>query len=147
MSNFCITVPLITEIFQEDVLNKRFEIGRKIYNSLVTVTQKRYKEMIKTKKYRSIKTELKEVYNSTDKVNIKRQKELYKELNQLYKDYRLNEYSFHSDVKLMQNKFKDNIDSFTAQKIATTLWRAYDKLLFGNGERIHYKKYDSLTSL
>ena len=147
MSNFCITVPLITEIFQEDVLNKRFEIGRKIYNSLVTVTQKRYKEMIKTKKYRSIKTELKEVYNSTDKVNIKRQKELYKELNQLYKDYRLNEYSFHSDVKLMQKKLKDNIDSFTAQKIATTLWRAYDKLLFGNGERIHYKKYDSLTSL
>ena len=40
---------------------------------------------------------------------------------------------------------KDNIDSFTAQKIATTLWKSYDKLFFGNGEKIHYKKYNSLS--
>ena len=49
MSNFIVQFPLKTEIYQEDILNKRFEIGRKIYNSLVTVTQKRYNEMIKTK--------------------------------------------------------------------------------------------------
>ena len=55
MSNFCITFPLETEIYQENILNTRFEIGRKIYNSLVNVTQKRYKEMIKTKRYRFIK--------------------------------------------------------------------------------------------
>jgi len=46
MSNFIVQFPLKTEIYQEDILNKRFEIGRKIYNSLVTVTQKRYNEMI-----------------------------------------------------------------------------------------------------
>lgn len=147
MSNFCITVPLVIEVFQEDILNKRFEIGRKIYNSLVSVTKRRYKEMIKTKKYRYIKAELKEIYNSADKANIKRQKELYKELNQLYKDYRLNEYSFHADVKFMQHHYKKSIDSNTSQKIATTLWGSYVRLLFGNGERIHYKKYDSLNSL
>ena len=59
MSNFIVQFPLITEKYQEDILNKRFEIGRKIYNSLVTVSQKRYKEMIKTKQYRSIKEKLK----------------------------------------------------------------------------------------
>lgn len=147
MSNFCITFPLITEKYQEDILNKRFEIGRKIYNSLVTVTQKRYKEMIKTKKYRNIKIELKELYGSTNKTKVKRQKELYKELNQLYKDYNLNEYSFHADVKLMQKYYKANIDSATAQKIATTLCKSYDKLFFGDGECVHYKRYDSLNSL
>lgn len=40
MGNFCITFPLVTEKYQEDILNKRFEIGRKIYNALVTVTKK-----------------------------------------------------------------------------------------------------------
>lgn len=144
MSNFCITFPLITEKYQEDILNKRFEIARKIYNSLITVTQKRYKEMIKTKKYRSVKSELKTTYDNAD---TKKQKELYKELNQIYKDYDLNEYSFHADVKHIQKHFSDNIDSFTAQKIATTLWKSYDKLLFGNGEYVHYKKYDSLNSV
>lgn len=128
------------------MLNKRFEIGRKIYNSLVNVTQKRYKEMVKTKIYRSIKTELKEIYQSEDKSKLKRKKELCQQLNELYKQYGINEYSFHADVKNMQKHFKNNIDSFTAQKIATNLWKAYDKLLFGNGNAIHYKKYDTFNS-
>ncbi|MCT4585803.1 MAG: transposase [Peptostreptococcaceae bacterium] len=144
MSNFCITFKLNTEQYQEDILNKRFEIGRKIYNSLVNITKKRYKEIIKTKRYRTIKSELKVLYGKTDKTKIKHQKELYKELNQIYKDYRLNEYSFHADVRDMQRFFKKNIDSNTSQKIATYLWKAYEKLLFGDGKQIHYKKYDTL---
>ncbi len=146
MSNFIVQFPLKTELYQEDILNKRFEIGRKIYNSLVTVTQKRYKEMIKTKLYRNIKEELKLIYQSKDKINLKRKTELCKQLNEMYKQYKLNEYSFHADVKRMQHHFKDNIDSFTAQKIATNLWKAYDKLLFGKGECIHYKRYDTFNS-
>ena len=58
MTNFIVEFPLKTEKYQEDILNKRFEIGRKIYNSLVNVTQKRYKEMIKTKKYRTLLSSL-----------------------------------------------------------------------------------------
>lgn len=146
MSNFIVQFTLRTELYQEDILNKRFEIGRKIYNSLVTVTQKRYKEMIKTKLYRNIKEELKSIYQSKDKINLKRKTELCKQLNEIYKQYKLNEYSFHSDVKNMQKHFKDNIDSFTAQKIATNLWKSYDKLLFGKGEYIHYKKYNTFNS-
>jgi len=147
LNNYIIQFPMKTELFQEDILNKRFEIGHKIYNSLVTVTQKRYKEMIKTKLYRNIKVELLEIYQSKDKIKSKRKQELYKQLNELYKQYGLSEYSFHSDVKKMQKHFKDNIDSFTAQKIATNLWKAYDKLLFGNGKSIHYKRFNSLNSL
>ena len=58
MTYFIVEFPLKTEKYQEDILNKRFEIGRKIYNSLVNVTQKRYKEMIKTKKYRTLLSSL-----------------------------------------------------------------------------------------
>ena len=146
MSNFIVQFPLKTELYQEDILNKRFEIGRKIYNSLVTVTQKRYKEMIKTKLYRSIKEELKSIYQSKDKINLKRKAELYKQLNGMYKQYKFSEYSFHADVKRMQHHFKNNIDSFTAQKIATYLWKAYDKLLFGNGKSVHYKRYGAFNT-
>lgn len=51
MSNFIVQLSLATEKYEEDILDKRFEIGRKIYNSLVNITLKRYKEMIKTKEY------------------------------------------------------------------------------------------------
>ena len=139
MANFVVQFPLKTEKYQEDMLDKRFEIGRKIYNSLVNVTQKRYKEMTKTKKYRNLISSL-----ANDK---KKDKDIWKQINEMRKQYGMSEYSFHEDVKKMQKHFKDNIDSFTAQKIATTLWKAYDKLFFGNGYRIHYKKYDLLNSL
>lgn len=49
MSNFVIEFPLKTEIYQEHILDKRFNIGRTIYNALINITQKRYQEMIKTK--------------------------------------------------------------------------------------------------
>ena len=54
MANFIVQFPLKTEKYQEEILDRRFEIGRQMYNALVNVTQKRYKEMIKTKQYRNL---------------------------------------------------------------------------------------------
>ena len=139
MSNFIVEFPLKTEKYQEDVLNKRFKVGRYIYNSLVNVTQKHYKEMIKTKKYRNLISVLTE--------NKKSNKEIWKQINDIRKQYGMSEYSFHEDVKQMQNHFKDNIDSFTAQKIATQLWKSYDKLFYGNGNKIYYKRHGELNAL
>lgn len=139
MANFILQFPLKTEKYQEDILDKRFEIGRQIYNSLVTVTQKHYKEMIKTKKYRNLMLQL-----SGDK---KKDKTVWKQINDIRKQYGMSEYSFHADVKKMQQHFSDNIDSFTAQKIASGLWKSYNKLFYGNGEKIHYKKHGNFNSL
>lgn len=58
MMNCTVQFPLKTEKYQEDILDKRFEIGRQIYNSLVNITQKRYREMIKTKNYRNLISQL-----------------------------------------------------------------------------------------
>ena len=139
MANFIVEFPLRTEKYQEDILNKLFEIGRMIYNSLVNVTQKRYKEMIKARKYRKLMSSL--------TGNKKSDKEIWKQINNIRKQYGMSEYSFHEDVKKIQKHFKENIDSFTAQKIATTLWKSYDKLFFGNGKRVYFKRYGELNSL
>ena len=139
MANFIVQFPLKTEKYQEDILNRRFEIGRKIYNSLVNVTQKRYKEMMKTKKYRNLLSSL--------TGNKKTDKTIWKQIDEMRKQYGLSEYSFHEDVKQMQKHFKNNMDSFTAQKIATKLWKSYDKLFYGNGKKVYYKKYGELNSL
>lgn len=139
MANFIVQFSLKTQPFQEDILDKRFETGRKIYNSLVNVTQKRYKEMIRTKKYRNLISSL-----SGDK---KSDKAIWKQIEDIRKEYGLSEYSFHNDVKAMQKHFKTNIDSFTAQKIATRLWKAYDKFFYGKGKDIHFKKYNTFNSL
>lgn len=139
MANFIVEFPLKTEKYQEDILNKRFEIGRKIYNSLVHITQKHYKEMIKTKKYRTLLSSL--------TGNKKKDKDIWKQIKEIRKQYGMSEYSFHEDVKKLQKHFKDNIDSFTAQKIATELWKSYDKLFYGNGKKVYYKRVGEFNSL
>ena len=139
MVNFTVQLPLRTEKYQEDILDKRFEIGRQIYNSLVNITQKRYKEMIKTKVYRNLISQL-----SGDK---KRDKDIWKQINEIRKQYEMSEYAFYNDVKRIQHHFSDNIDSRTARSLASNLWRAYERLFYGNGEYIHHKKHGSLDSL
>lgn len=146
MSNFIVQFPLKVEKYQADILNKRFEIGRKIYNSLVGISLKRYKEMIKTKKYRNL---ISNIQRDSDGKSLKNKhnKAVFKEINELREEYRLSEFHFQKDVKVFQKKFKENIDSTVAQKLASNLWRAYKKLFFEDGEEIHFKRYDTLNSL
>ena len=139
MAYFVVQFPLKTEKYQEGILDKRFEIGRQIYNSLVNITQKRYKEMIKTKVYRNLISQL-----SGDK---NKDKHILKQINEIRKQFGMSEYSFYHDVKKLQHHFSKNIDALTARSIASSLWRAYEKLFYGNGEKIHYKRYGSLNSL
>ena len=139
MPYYIIQFLLKTEKYQEDILNKRFEIGRQIYNSLVNVTQKRYKEMIKTKEYRNLILQL-----SGDK---EEDKLIWKKISEIRLQYGLSEYSFHKDVVKILKHFSDNIDSNASQRIASNLWRSYNKLFYGNGEKIHYKKYGEFNSL
>ena len=139
MTYFTTKFPLKIAKYQEDILDKRFEIGRQIYNSLVNITQKRYREMIKTKKYRNLISQL-----SGDK---KKDKSIWKQINDIRKQFGMSEYSFYKDVQRLQHHFSNNIDSRTAQQIASNLWKAYERLFYGNGEQIHYKKYGSFNSL
>ena len=115
MANFIVEFPLKTELWQKDILNKRLNIARIIYNSLVNISFKRYHEMIKTNKYRDLKNKIRKL-SKNKKSNKKKLNKLYKELGELRKEYRLTEYDFQKDVKEMQYHFKTNIDSSTAQK-------------------------------
>ena len=101
---------MVTEKYQEDTLGKRFEIGRNIYNAILTGVYKRYKSMAETGQYRQAKAKVSALYNLKDKQSQKALKEIYADLNGMYKEYRLNEYSLHADVKDMQKHFKVNID-------------------------------------
>lgn len=138
---YVLNLKLNTEKYQEDILDKRFEIGRKLYNSVLGQVLKRYKEMTKTKRWRENQNNILEVYK-TEK-DIKKRNKLCKSYfsikNDMLKEFKINEYSLHSHIKNMQHKFKNNIDSFTAQKIASRVWISLNDNLFGKGEEVHFK--------
>jgi len=53
--SYVLTLRLKTEAFQEDILDKRFEIARKMYNACVNELYKRYRTMQQSKSYQKTK--------------------------------------------------------------------------------------------
>lgn len=150
---YVLTLPLNTQIYQEDIINKRLEISRNIYNSLLGKVLKRYNLMLESKEYRTLQNELKDInkeYNNTrfnkEKKRIdKDRKKLYKTRNDIYKKFELTNYSLYDDVKPMYKHFKGNIGSLEAQAIADRVYKAIEKLL--DGKKVYFKKYGEVNSI
>lgn len=130
-SSYILTLQLKTEKFQEDIINKRFEKCRKIYNSCISELYKRYNHMAESKEYRK-----------NCKSKDKNRNKIFNELNN---KYGLTEYSLHKFVTPMYNYF--NIDSKTAQALATRAFNAFQKYMFHQAKRVNYIKYNELYSV
>ena len=138
MANFILQLNLRTNRYQEEILNKRFEIGRHIFNSLNNVERKKLQRLEENKEYRRLEIQLK-------KINYK-DKKLKKQRIDIIKQYGFSEYNFMNDIKPIYKVFSQNIDARTSQSIASNLWKAYQKYLFGNGKGIHYKRFDDFNT-
>lgn len=134
MSSFVLTLELDTEKWQSDILDKRFNIGRQIYNACLGEILKRHNTMCERKEYQHV-------------VKIPKSTERNKKFRELNLKYGLTEYSLHAYVKSQQHNFAKNIDSATAQKIATMAYNAFKKYMFHEAKRVQFKKHNELNSL
>lgn len=132
MSNFILTLKLKTEKYQEDLLDKKLENSRNIYNACLGSLYKRYNYMINSLEY-------------IDTISMKKGKYRNKSFNELNKKYGLTEYSLHKYVKYMGKKFK--IDAQTTQKIATRCFKAFQRLILHQCDKVYFKKYGEMNSI
>ena len=143
----CLTLPLKLEKWQEDRLAKRFELVRQIYNTLVRAELKKLERVKHSAPYREIQGQIQALdrNNLNDKGALRR---LYKARDALLKDSGFTEYTFKSDIKYYYKHFSDNIGSDVAfHGIAPQVWTAFEKVLFKDGKKVHYKQYGDLSSL
>jgi hypothetical protein len=133
--NFVLTLKLDAEKYQGDIIDKRLDIGRRIYNACLNELNKRYRLMVESKEYQSAQKMPK---TDTTRNLV---------LQELNRKYRLTEYSLHQFVKPIQHHFKKNLDSHTVQKIATRCFEAFKGKIYHTAKKIHFKKYGELQSL
>lgn len=130
-SSYILTLPLKTEKYQEDIINKEFEKYRKVYNCCLNELFKRYNHMIESKEYRN---------------NVKsKDKNRNKIFNEINKKHNLTEYSLHEYVKPMSKYYE--IHSAITQKIATRAFSAFQKYMFHNAKRINFIRYNELYTI
>ena len=149
--NYIIELALHTNENNYNSLNKRFRIAEIIYNSLVKYSIKQLKRMKENKTYKNTLNNYfiyKKKFNKSQNESDKAKLELYKKLlSSIRKSFSLSEYDLHSYVVKLQNTYSKHIDSNTSQKIATTVWKAVQDVLFKKGKKLHFKKFGQLTSL
>lgn len=134
MSNFILTLELKTQPYQKDILNKRLNIARQMYNACLGELYRRYNVLKQSKAYRTV-------------CKMPKGKDRNKCFRDLNKEYGLTEYSLHTYVKPMQHHFKMHIDSFTAQKIATRCFKAFQNVMFHKSKRVHFKRFGDFHSV
>lgn len=149
-----ITIPIKTRIYEEDIINKRMELCRKVYNNMLHDRLKALNKMEHDKDYIESLKIIHSAYKTEDK---KVQKEIKK--SQAYKDaqeiqknklkeYGFSDFSFKSQSLTYIKPFSTNITGNVAHySIAAPMWAAFDKYLFSNGQTVHYKRYESLNSV
>lgn len=140
-NNFILELPLNSKSFELDVLNKRFRIAERMYNKLLSIAVSRLNNLKKNNKY---KYYLK-LYSTTKDAKLK--KEYSFKLYKLRKSFKLTEYDLQAFGVLLQRKYKKNIDSNTMQKLATAVYDSIKDNLFKKGKKVHFKKFNTLTSI
>ena len=136
--SFVLTLKLNTSKDDERILMKRFFYGWKIYNVLVRHVSKAAHSMRQDAKYRDAMRRYLENKKASD---------IKKELSDIREQYGLSEYALHKFVKLQQKRYAADIDSLTAQKIASHVWQAVQDVLFDAGGKISFRKWQDFCSL
>ena len=151
---YVVQFPLKTRPFQEDILAKRFDMGCMLYNRLIAQVNKTYRDLTNSEKYKEIRKELNEIYEQKKedgtlkgKKRTPREKELFKELNQMYYDCGLTQYGLGNMMTSLKRNFSYHIDSTTAQSLADRAWTSVRKYLFGNGKAIKFSRRANFNSM
>ena len=131
---YTIEFPLHIPAWQKHRLEKKLKIARTVYNSCLGEALKRHKNVKANKEYRTLLKEPKS-------------KERDKRLSEIRLANDFSEYGLHDFVKAVQHKFKENIGSFEAQKLATRAFQTVEKLHFGKARKVHFKKFDDDISV
>lgn len=138
---FVLTLPLKLEPWQAHRLDKALEINRQIYNAMLQESMKRYRQMVQTRAYRSLKEALRTC------VEPDKRKQIYKELDGLRERYRLRPCDFSRDSTAYRRYFKENTDAPIVQNLAAQVSRAVSNLLNGQAERVFYKPREGLNCI
>jgi len=147
--NYVLQLELNTLSTDEDVLNKTFEISKKLYNISLNYYLHRY-QMLRNNKYhkKCIKKYFyyKQLIDKTKdnklvKIYTNELNSFKKKLNQLIKDFGITEYDGHSFIKTHKHYYSKYIDINTAQTIASRAYKAIKLLLFDpNTKKVKFKK-------
>ncbi|EKN65446.1 IS transposase [Neobacillus bataviensis LMG 21833] len=145
-TRYIVELDLLLETLQFNTLEKRFEIARHISNACkrkmmdkiqLLRADEDYQYWLKQDKSEKRSERLKEIREKYD-VSKTGAERIVKEMGKHFKQKK---------SKDKKHKQKVHLDSHIVQKIALQVWKSISDYLFGNGKKVHYKKYGQFDSI
>lgn len=154
MGYVVLELPLVVEEWQKNELLKKMECARRIYNDMLSHNLKRYNEIVRTKRWRELSVIIKEeLAASENDVNGKKKKSprlksAYEDRNAIIRENGFSEFDFVSQSITFSKYYQKHISSNMASlSVAKPMWSAFEKLLFGKADKVHFKKAGELLSI
>lgn len=139
--SFVLELKLKTSPADDAYLEKCFSAGCSIYNTLVRHCRRQTASLRQDKAYRELLAEYRSLKKGKERTAVS------KKLDAIAASYGLTEYGLHDFVKVLQKRYKKYINSHVAQKTASSVWRGVEKVLYGDGKYLHFRKYADFLSL
>lgn len=145
-----VTLRLKVEPWQADIINKRLELCRQIYNNMLHEKLRQWNQMSHLPEYVESKRIIATTMKSDDK-NVRRSdeyKRAVKTLDDLYRMYHFSEYGLHKDYPKYQSVYHKNISTTVCQRsITRPLWSALKKKLSDPTITMHFKRYGDFNAV
>lgn len=143
-------LPLKTNKNTEGLFEKRFQLIARIHNQTVKHAKKLLTQLDKSKEYRTLRKEygeLKVKADAGDELAAIQKALVADKMNAFRDSLGLSKNAFDKYVAKMQHKYKKHINSHQAQVEAERVWAGVEKVLFGDGKDVHYKKITEFKTI
>lgn len=147
-SVFVLTLPLKCESWQRNRLDTMFRVGNEIKNHLTSYEKAQCRCLMERKDWKLVQTALVEAYKAEDAAA---KKLLLEKRNSMIAAAGFSLYQFEKQA----NKYRKHyigvsgkglyIHSQIVQKIAASVWKAFDSLLYGKGDEVKFSKWTEFT--
>ena len=142
--SYVIELRVLTNESNYNLLLKRLFLAEKLYNNIVCYARKQLKRMRENKRYKQL---LREYIVASKKQDKRTMKLLAEQLNLIKLSYGLTKYQLEAFAYNCNEDYHKHLDSDTRSKISYRVSEAVDKVMYGNGKELHFKKHGTLMSL
>ena len=146
-------IPLKGERWQRDLITKRMELCRSIYNAELDNSYRRYNEMVADPRYAGPRSVIDEVYTHKGEERDRAKdtpeyKKAIKEQGALYREYGFTGYSFNERAIAASKQYSNVLPTRVAHfTVGMPLWRAWQQYLTGRRRGIAYRAHGNWNIL
>lgn len=149
-SVFVLTLPLRCESWQRNRLDTMFRVGNEIKNHLIAYEKAQYRCLTERKDWKFVQAALAEAYKAEDAAA---KKLLLEKRSAMLAAAGFSLYQFEKQSNKYRKHYKGVggkgywVNGHISQKIAASVWKSFESLLYGKGDEVKFSKWTEFTAL